>query len=84
MEDKLRIMRDSAKAFNFMHSIGIIHRDIKSHNILIDEKLQVKVCDFGLSKFKADLGKGTMQYAGTPTYMAPELFQRKLYNETID
>lgn len=33
---------------------------------------------------QADLGKGTMQYAGTPTYMAPELFQKRAYDHTVD
>lgn len=38
-----------------MHSMEIVHRDIKSHNILIDQNLQVKVCDFGLAKFKVSI-----------------------------
>ena len=39
-----------------------------------------------LKKFclKADLGKGQFQYAGTPTYMAPELFQKRQYDEKVD
>jgi len=57
-----------------MHSLGIVHRDIKSHNILIDHNGDVKICDFGLARFKADIGKGSMQFAGTPNFMAPELF----------
>lgn len=67
-----------------MHALGIVHRDIKSHNILIDHNLEVKVCDFGLARFKADIGKGSMQYAGTPVYMAPELFQKRQYDEKVD
>lgn len=67
-----------------MHSAGIVHRDIKSHNVLIDENLNVKICDFGLAKFKADIGKGSMQFAGTPNYMAPELFQKKQYDQAVD
>lgn len=74
MTQRVKIALDAARVFLYMHTLGIVHRDIKSHNILIDHNLEVKVCDFGLARFKADLGKGTMQYAGTPVYMAPELF----------
>ena len=37
--------------FEYMHALGIVHRDIKSHNVLIDDNMCVKVCDFGLAKF---------------------------------
>jgi serine/threonine protein kinase len=33
---------------------------------------RIKICDFGLARMKNDLGKGTMQFSGTPAYMAPE------------
>lgn len=81
---RIRIARDAALAFLYMHSMDIVHRDIKSQNILIDQNLNVKVCDFGLAKFKADIGKGAMQYAGTPTYMAPELFNKRPYDSGVD
>lgn len=51
-EQKLRILRDVARTFYYMHSLGIVHRDLKSHNILIDENLNIKVGDFGLARFK--------------------------------
>ena len=38
-----------------MHNLGIVHRDIKSHNVLIDDNLNVKVCDFGLAKFMVSI-----------------------------
>jgi serine/threonine protein kinase len=51
VKDRIRIARDTATVFQYMHHLGIVHRDIKSHNVLIDNSLNVKVCDFGLAKF---------------------------------
>ncbi len=80
----MRIARDVAKTFEFLHSSGIVHRDLKSYNILLDESFNVKVCDFGLAWFQADLNTGSMQFSGTPAYMAPELFMKKSYSEKVD
>jgi serine/threonine protein kinase len=55
IEVRLRIARESALVFQYMHQLGIVHRDIKSHNILIDDNLNVKVCDFGLARFKVKI-----------------------------
>ena len=43
----------AAKGMHFLHSSGIVHRDLKSLNLLLDAKWNVKVSDFGLTKFKA-------------------------------
>ncbi len=51
---------------------------------MLDRSLNVKVCDFGLARFKADLNTGTQQFSGTPTYMAPELFSKTSYSEKVD
>jgi len=51
VKERIRIARDTAIVFEYMHALGIAHRDIKSHNVLIDSHMNVKVCDFGLAKF---------------------------------
>jgi serine/threonine protein kinase len=52
LKQRLKIALDSARVYQYMHTLGIVHRDIKSQNILVDENMQVKICDFGLARFK--------------------------------
>jgi serine/threonine protein kinase len=47
---KLEWARDLALAYNYLHQTQIVHRDIKSLNVLLDENFRVKICDFGLAK----------------------------------
>jgi serine/threonine protein kinase len=54
-KERIRIARDAATVFEYMHHLGIVHRDIKSHNVLIDSSFHVKVCDFGLAKFNVSI-----------------------------
>merc|ERR1719272_2136587 len=73
MLTRVRYALDSAKGMVFLHSRRMIHRDLKSSNLLIatDRHKTVKICDFGLSRFKGQYskkGKGR----GTPGWMAPE------------
>lgn len=51
IDKRVGIARETAIVFEYMHHLGIVHRDIKSHNVLIDDNFTVKVCDFGLAKF---------------------------------
>ena len=51
MPARVKIALDCARVYYYMHNLGIVHRDIKSHNVLIDKNNNVKVCDFGLARF---------------------------------
>ena len=72
------------EALNYLHSQNppIIHRDIKCSNIFIDGKTStILIGDFGLSKRRQS---EQMSIAGTPEFMAPEIFANGVYNERID
>ncbi|MBB3208587.1 hypothetical protein FHS27_004416 [Rhodopirellula rubra] len=68
------IVRDVARAIEHAHSRGVLHRDLKPGNVMIDQNGQIHVTDFGLAKHvDADSSlTGTGEAVGTPHYMAPE------------
>lgn len=82
---KTKIVLGIAAGMRYLHSLDIIHRDLKSENILLDENLEAKIGDFGLSKFTNGVDpKSNTQRLGTPLYMAPELFQNAPYDYKVD
>ena len=81
---KNKITKQLICTMAYIHSRGYVHRDLKTQNILLDKNLDIKLCDFGLTKLKSELNSGSGQFAGTPCYMAPELFDRKFYDDKID
>ena len=78
----LQIMEDAAEAMTFLHSVDIIHRDLKAENLLLDEDFRCKLADFGLAR-TIDKG-GTMTICGTPSWIAPEVFEGSHYDNTVD
>ncbi|KAI3509120.1 hypothetical protein L1887_24146 [Cichorium endivia] len=85
---RLGVALDSAKGLTYLHELAnppIIHRDIKSLNILLDDHLIAKVADFGLSKLLGDSnGYVSTQVKGTLGYMDPEYFMTQQLTEKSD
>ncbi|RZC51997.1 hypothetical protein C5167_020417 [Papaver somniferum] len=83
---RLRIALDVAKGINYLHCLSppIVHWDLKSPNLLVDKNWTVKVCDFGLSRFKANTFLSSKSVAGTPEWMAPEFLRGEPSNEKSD
>eukprot|EP00928_Gymnodinium_smaydae_P025077 TRINITY_DN20095_c0_g1_i1.p2 TRINITY_DN20095_c0_g1~~TRINITY_DN20095_c0_g1_i1.p2 ORF type:complete len:568 (-),score=154.26 TRINITY_DN20095_c0_g1_i1:79-1782(-) len=82
----LPVMREAASALAYLHAMEVVHRDVKSQNVLLTagRRPSAKLCDFGLARMRSELCTGTMQWAGTPAYMAPELFAKRRYAEGVD
>jgi serine/threonine protein kinase len=85
-EERARFyMAECVLALEYLHSKGVVYRDVKPENILIDADGHVKLTDFGLSK--ADLKANndmTESFCGTTEYLAPEIIKEKQYSYSVD
>ncbi|XP_052732379.1 probable serine/threonine-protein kinase SIS8 isoform X2 [Vigna angularis] len=82
----LEEFKSEARGMNYLHSSTpvIVHRDLKSPNLLVDKNWVVKVCDFGLSRMKHSTFLSSRSTAGTAEWMAPEVLRNELSDEKCD
>ncbi|XBH64437.1 probable serine/threonine-protein kinase SIS8 [Aegilops tauschii subsp. strangulata] len=83
---RLRMALDVARGMNYLHNCTpvIVHRDLKSPNLLVDKNWVVKVCDFGLSRMKNNTFLSSRSTAGTAEWMAPEVLRNEPSDEKCD
>lgn len=79
----LKLALDIAHGMQYLHAQGILHRDLKSENLLLDEYMCVKVADFGISCLETQCGSAK-GFTGTYRWMAPEMIKEKHHTKKVD
>ena len=84
LHEIIRYALGVAMGLDYLHKINIIHRDIKTANLLLDENNVVKIADFGVARIQPSDGSTMTAETGTYRWMAPEVIAHQFYNEKAD
>ncbi|XP_060204843.1 serine/threonine/tyrosine-protein kinase HT1-like [Lycium barbarum] len=79
----VKLALDIAHGMQYLHAEGILHRDLKSENLLLDGDMCVKVADFGISCLESQCGSAK-GFTGTYRWMAPEMIKEKNHTKKVD
>lgn len=85
LDETARLIGQAAEGLDYAHEQGIIHRDFKPSNVLLDAKGNAHLADFGIAKATADTAQITGSgFVGTPAYAAPEMSQPEGLSPSVD
>jgi len=80
----IQLALDLARGLSYLHSKKIVHRDVKTENMLLDTQRNLKIADFGVARVEAQNPQDMTGETGTLGYMAPEVLEGKPYNHRCD
>lgn len=78
-EEASRVFSQIISAISYCHQLGVVHRDLKAENVLLDDDMNIKLADFGFSNTFIE-GTPLSTWCGSPPYAAPEVFQGLAYD----
>ncbi|CAK7346542.1 unnamed protein product [Dovyalis caffra] len=80
----IQLALDLSRGLSYLHSKKIVHRDVKTENMLLDATTTLKIADFGVARVEAQNPRDMTGETGTLGYMAPEVLDGKPYNRKCD
>ncbi|KAM0988611.1 hypothetical protein FF1_012635 [Malus domestica] len=80
----IQLALDLSRGLSYLHSQKIVHRDVKTENMLLDTRINLKIADFGVARVEAQNPRDMTGETGTLGYMAPEVLDGKPYNRRCD